>query len=136
MNSEKYKAAIEMHKFYDTVSTSIVVGQITMTGVAFYIYKEIKGTPIDYYPFVGVTLCVVVLLLMYRHCAYYANVARNVAVDLELGTTTTGVSHALKNNTHPATQSWKKGIYGKVHILTAILVIGLISSALRVACHG
>lgn len=41
MEVEKYKAAIETHKFYDTVSNSIVVGQLTVSGAAFYLYKEI-----------------------------------------------------------------------------------------------
>ena len=132
MNTEKYKAAIETHKFYDTVSNSIVVGQITMSGAAFYLFKEIKGTPIAAYPFVGAALCIAALTIIYRRCAYYANVARNVAADLEAEIPTTGISFALKTNSHPVTKSWRKGIYGAIHLLAAILIIGLLVTAIKV----
>lgn len=136
MDVEKYKAAIETHKFYDTVSNSIVVGQITICGAAFYLFKEIKDTPIAYYPFIGAALCIGMLLLIYRKCAYYANVARNVAADIEADKPTAGVSLAFKTNSHPASKSWNKGIYGTIHLLSAILMLGLLASAIRIACYG
>lgn len=129
---EQYKAAIDTHKFYDTISTSLIAGQITVSGAAFYLYKEIKGTLIETFPFIGAALCVVILLLIYRHCAYYANVARNVAAAIEEGNPDClGVSHALQKNIFPAQKSWKKGIYGKNHLLTLLLVAGLLATAIR-----
>ena len=131
METEKYNTAIGTHKFYDTVSNSIVVGQLSISGAAFYLYKEIKGTSIDYFPFVGAALCIAVLLMIYRDCAHYANVARNVAADLEEGKITYGVSVAFKTNSHPAKKCWRRGIYGKIHLLTAVLIIGLLVSAMK-----
>lgn len=133
MEVEKYKVAIETHKFYDTVSNSIVVGQLSISGAAFYLYKEIQGTSINYFPFVGAAFCVAVLLFIYRDCARYANVARNVAADLEDGKITHGVSVAFKTNSHPAIKCWRKGIYGKIHLLSFMLILGLVVSAAKVS---
>jgi len=132
MEVEKYKVAIETHRFYDTISNSIIVGQLSISGAAFYLYKEIQGTSIDYFPFVGAALCVVVLLFIYRDCAHYANAARNVAADLEEKKITHGVSVAFKTRSHPAIKCWRTGIYGKVHLLTFLLFLGLTVSAIRV----
>lgn len=132
MDVEKYKAALEAHKHYDTVSIAIVGGQLAISGASFFIYEKIEGTPVDYLPFVITALCILILLSLYRHCAYFANVARNVAADLEQGKEIPGVSVAFKTNSHPANKSWRRGIYGKVHFLSFILVAGLVASAVVV----
>jgi len=133
MDVEKYKAAIETHKFYDTISFSIVVGQLTITGATFYIYENIRGITVGYFLFPFTALCVLILLFIYKYCAKYANVARNVAAALEEEKITYGVSVAFRDNLLPADKCWGRGIYGLVHLLSIILCLGLVVSAVILA---
>ncbi len=133
MDAEKYRVAIETHKFYDTISNYIVGGQIAITGASFFIYEKIKGTVVDYLIFMLTGICVLIILLIYRHCARYANVARNVAADLEEDKITHGVSVAYKTGSHEANKKWNRGIYGQIHFLTITIISGLIAAAILVA---
>lgn len=134
MKNEKYKAAIETHKFYDTISQALIVGMISVAGVPYFSYDKDKIALFGTIPFWGTIGILSILLIIYRHCAYYANVARNVAIEIEESKSDEeskkiiGVSHALKKNTHPADKSIFRGIYGTVHLLYLGLVLFIFHS--------
>ncbi|MEX0964400.1 MAG: hypothetical protein WDZ52_10235 [Pseudohongiellaceae bacterium] len=139
MNSDTYRAAIETHRFYDTISISIVGGMITLSGATIYLLDKIEHR-LDKMGTIIVSVAVLLLLLrIYRFSAYYANVARNVAAKIEGDETNIGISTVLKkvrtdNNfaEYRADKKWYRGIYGSVHFLCIALVIGFITLAVRI----
>jgi hypothetical protein len=138
MKEKIYQVAIDTHKFYDEVSMKLVAGIITITGAAFFINEKTKlseGT--DTILFVVVALITLGLLVKYRNCAYYANVARNVAAHNEISEELIGVSQALGNKElYPQMHKPKKirlNIHGAVHFLWFVCFSGLFFAAYTVS---
>ena len=133
MKEKIYQVAIDTHKFYDEVSMKIVVGIISITGAAFFIKDKISLHASSVL-FV-VALIIMALLFMYRNCAYYANVARNVAAYNETNEDLIGVSHVLVNKEKYKELQLHKGkkirinIYGTVHFIWFVCFLGLLFSA-------
>lgn len=133
MKEEMYKAAIETHKFYDSISITLVGGLITVSGAIIYLLEKIS-TPYQKIGILVVGILVVsFLLLIYRKCAYYANVARNVSASIEDNSCNVGVSIVLKEldkaeyEKYRAKKSMFKGIYGLVHGIWITLVGGMLT---------
>ena len=133
MKEEKYKVAIDTHKFYDTISMSIVGGMITVTGASFLLYDKIQNNQFAYLLFIITIIVIFGLLVIYRKSAYYANVARNVSADLEINENLNiGISDVLKNlnkneyQKYKAVKSMFKGIYGAIHLIFVSLSISLL----------
>jgi len=79
MIEERYKAAIDTHKLYDTVSIAIVGGMFAVTGASFLIYEKVGLNKLAVIVFIATALLLIPLLIIYRKSAFYANTARNVA---------------------------------------------------------
>ena len=134
MKELMYQVAIDTHKFYDEVSMKLVAGIITITGAAFFINEKTSlSTGTDAVLFIVVALITLGLLIKYRNCAYYANVARNVAAHNEISDEPIGVSQALGNkSTYPDMHKPKKirlNIYGAVHFVWLSCFVGLFYAA-------
>jgi len=92
---DKYKIAIDTHKHYDTISTSVIAGIAALPlGVLSIKWPSF----IPYYKWVVPALFFIfetLLLLLYLKLSWYATIARNTAAALEISDGP-GVSQVLK----------------------------------------
>lgn len=133
MVEERYKAAIDTHKLYDTVSMSIVGGMFAVAGASFLISEKVGSKNLVAIVFFTTALLLIPLLIIYRKSACYANTARNVASGIEMKECDLGVSQVLadleKYPKYKAEKHFYKGIYGAVHWIWFILSVALVSAS-------
>ena len=109
---------------------------ITVSGATVYLLEKISYSLDKVGTIVVAILVISTLLNIYRHSAYYANVARNVGAKIEAGDTTVGISIVLKHlneeaySEYRAVKKWYRGIYGAVHFLWAVLILGFCALAI------
>ena len=136
MKAEKYKASIETHRFYDSISMTIVGGLVTVSGATAYLLEKIPSS--NYSLKIGVLFASIFILFMllciYKKTSFYANVARNVSSKIEKNECDSGVATILKHlkeeefrEYRPDKSVWRcNSIYSIVHALCVGLIVAMV----------
>jgi hypothetical protein len=80
---DKYKAAIETHRQYDTLSIAAVGGMFAVTYGCYNLHKELSAIMYTKYFYIMGAAAIAILYLLYLKLSIYATIARNVARVLE-----------------------------------------------------
>jgi hypothetical protein len=82
---DKYNAALDSHKHYDTLSISTVAGMFAVTYGCYSLHKDLKSILYTEYLFLIGVLALFLLLLLYGMLSRYALISRKVSEELEKG---------------------------------------------------
>jgi hypothetical protein len=83
-HEEKYKAALDSHKHYDSLSMTVVAGMFAVTYGSYSLQKDLINSPVSTLIYYVGAIAIVLLYLLYRKLSYLAIIARNVTRELEL----------------------------------------------------
>lgn len=125
---ELYKAAIDTHKHYDTVSLTIIVGIIGIAAGSIPLYKAEPIPRLSGFVFLIGVFLDLGLLWLYWRCSELALVARNVSTAIEkgkpIGVSTVFGTMALRKKFAPNPSQWQwAGIRATVLVLSVLLIV-------------